>query len=152
MKSDEINRHQTISNDSNRHQLKTDEIEMPSPPVTRESSETPGAKDEIIALLKEGIERAQNEAERWREAHKDLSKQNEQLTKLTTDQNQQLTALTHLLVVPKNTQNRNASQQWRTSTPDNPEETDNIRDAEFSEVRKASNDPSNFDSSNNDQA
>jgi hypothetical protein len=150
VKSDEIERHQVISDDSKSHQVKSDEIEELSPSATREMSETLKTKDEVITILKEGIERAEREAHHLREANKDLAKQNDQLTKLSTEQNKQLKSLTFLLVSPRQTRNTDDSPRWQETSSQTPDTPDNIREAEFSDARDPTDDAADVISSSNE--
>jgi hypothetical protein len=111
LKSPEINSPQMNSDENKRHQMQSDEIEMKSVFRNGEMSETLKAKDEIIGLLKEGMERAERESRHLREANRDLSKQNLDLTKMTM-----------LLIAPQRAEPAYAPGGWRKAQPESAED------------------------------
>ena len=98
-------------------------------------SETLRTKDEMITILKEGIARAEREAQYLREANKDLSQQNQQLTKLT-----------FLLMAPPVPENAPKDNTWHRVTvdQDSPAPTHVEHDAEFIDT----NEPAQRDAAN----
>ncbi len=122
VQSDDNKRFQSISNDDNSHQLKSNDNTMTASVTAGEISETLKTKEEMIAVLKEGIARAEREAQYLRDANKDLSQQNQQLTKLT-----------FLLMAPPVPENAAKERTWRNATveEERPVHIPVERDAEF---------------------
>ncbi len=87
-----------------------------------EMSETLKTKDEMIVILKERIVRAEKEAQYLRDANKDLSQQNQQLTKLT-----------FMLMAPPVPDNAPKNNSWRRATveKERPTHASVEHDAEF---------------------
>jgi hypothetical protein len=122
MKSDDNNQHQTISDDNKSNQMKSHDNELKSFVIASDISETLQTKNEMITILKEGIARAEREAQYLREANKDLSQQNQQLTKLT-----------FMLMAPPVPDDTPKENPWRSATveQERPEQAHVEREAEF---------------------
>ncbi len=122
VKSNDNKRFQTISNDINSNQMKSDDNTMTTSVPAGEMSETLKTKEEMITVLKEGIARAEREAQYLRDANKDLSQQNQQLTKLT-----------FLLMAPPVPENAAKERTWRNATgeEERPVHAPVERDVEF---------------------